>query len=431
MKEFCSLKPPKTKNKNTAFLYLNHLRLRVNTPHRFSPENRKALLLALIAFVLPLSRPLASLMIVVTFLHELICYAASRKCHLSNPLKASIVLFFFYALSALYSEDWLFAWHKLETKLCLLVCPLIWGLNFNPRAGRYLPVAFVLGNALAVFYSLGAAAIDTWQEGVNHFHYMKLSAYLHFHPTIFSLYLFTAVFLLLRDIDRHVSSGHRKLLWAKWSLVLLFLLFILLLSARMAMLSGFLLLSIYLFLLMKQRWGWAKSLSTLSLLVLLGLGVAWSIPSTRFRLQVLFEGENRADKSPNIRWEIWDAATYLIRKGPVWGYGLGDVDEQLMATYELMDYCKPYGEQYNAHNQFLQTTLAIGWPGLLAFLLLFMLAFRQIYSRQNPDDYPALFFLLLFFLNALTESLLQVQQSLIFFSLFFSYFFFVSAPEEK
>ncbi len=411
-------------------------------------EFRKSLLLASIALLLPLSRALAGLAVAAAILHELFFLAVSlhkgRKplIRFSVPLKASMLLFALYFVSLFYADDFIFSWHKLETKLCLLFCPLLFGLNYSPSAGRYIPKAFILGNLLAVLYSLGAAGLDTFSTGVNHFHYMKLSAYLHLHPTVFSLYLFVSLFFLL---DEWARSGEFKwtFLLPRLVVAILFLVFILLLSARMAMMSGFLLLGIYLFRLLYVRKGFLRSFGWMLLALALSSVAAWSIPSTRYRLQVLLQGEEHGKKEPNVRWEIWDAATQLAAKAPFWGYGLGDVDTLLVRKYEELDYCKPYGERYNAHNQFLQTLLATGWPGLFVFLsMLFLSLCRhfpkgkielsaqrgKIVTRQQPFQsggrLPALFFMLLLSINFLTESLLETQQSLIFFALFYSYFTF-------
>ncbi len=411
-------------------------------------EFRKRLLLALIALVLPLSRPLAGLAVFVAILHEFFSMAASLRrgqkpaIRFSAPLKVSMLLFAFYFASLFYADDFIFSWHKLETRLCLLFCPLLFGLNYSPSAGRYIPKAFILGNLLAVLYSLGAAGLETFSTGVNHFHYMKLSAYLHLHPTVFSLYLFVSLFFLL---DEWAQSGEFKWkpLLPRLAVAILFLVFILLLSARMAMMSGFLLLGIYLFRLLYVRKGFLQSFGWMLLALTLSSAAAWSIPSTRYRLQVLLQGEERGKQAPNVRWEIWDAATQLAAKAPLWGYGLGDVDTLLVNKYEELDYCKPYGERYNAHNQFLQTLLATGWPGLLVFLCMLFLGFRrhfpkgrtnspaqqgETFGRQqafkSPGQLPALFFMLLLTINFSTESLLETQQSLIFFSFFYSYFTF-------
>ncbi len=456
------------------------------------PQNRKSLLLAFVALLLPLSRPLAGLGVAAAFLHELFFFfskgskghPASSKLKLSAPLKASILLFLLYLASLLYADDFFFGWHKLETKFCLLICPLLFGMNYTPSAGRYLPRAFVFGNLLAVFYSLAAAVFDTLRTGINHFHYMKLSEYLHLHPTVFSLYLFVSLFFLLNEWSRRPGKTSLRFWASRLALAFLFVVFILLLSARMAMMSGFLLLGLYLFILLYRHKGFLQSAVWMLLALLLSSAAAWSIPSTRYRLQVLLEGEGQGEKTSNVRWEIWDAATELIADAPPWGYGLGDVDSLLINKYEALDYCKPYGERYNAHNQYIQTLLAIGWPGLLVFLSMIFLAlrqaqdialrqaqgialrqaqgialrqaqdialrqaqdtaFRQIQLRlrrsplredgespsppqppfQGPPVLPALFFMLLLSINFLTESLLETQQSLIFFSLFYCFFFF-------
>ena len=356
-----------------------------------------------------------------------------------------MLLFAFYFASLFYADDFIFSWHKLETKLCLLFCPLLFGLNYSPSAGRYIPKAFILGNLLAVLYSLGAAGLDTFSTGLNYFHYMRLSEYLHFHPTVFSLYLFVALLFLLDEWQKTASSGKPQwsFLLPRLAVAILFVGFILLLSARMAMMSGFLLLGFYLFRLLYVRKGFLQSLGWMLLALVLSSAAAWSIPSTRYRIQVLLPGEEQEKRAPNVRWEIWDAAAQLAAKAPLWGYGLGDVDTLLINKYEELNYCKPYGEHYNAHNQFLQTLLATGWPGLLVFLSMLFLGFRRHFPKgktnspaqqketfvrqqafKSPGQLPALFFMLLLTINFSTESLLETQQSLIFFSFFYSYFTF-------
>lgn len=414
-------------------------------------ELRKRFLLAFVALALPLSRPLAGLTVIVAMLHELLSLGASLLkgqkpgIRFSAPLKASMLLFALYFASLFYADDFIFSWHKLETKLCLLFCPLLFGLNYSPSAGRYIPKAFILGNLLAVLYSLGAAGLDTFSTGLNYFHYMRLSEYLHFHPTVFSLYLFVALFFLLDEWQKTASSGKPqwRFLLPRLAVAILFVGFILLLSARMAMMSGFLLLGFYLFRLLYVRKGFLQSFGWMLLALVLSSAAAWSIPSTRYRIQVLLQGEEQGKREPNVRWEIWDAAVQLATKAPLWGYGLGDEDALLINKYEELDYCKPYGERYNAHNQFLQTLLATGWPGLLVFLSMLFLGFRrhfpkgrtnspvqqgETFGRQqafkSPGQLPAFFFMLLLTINFSTESLLEMQQSLIFFTLFYSYFTF-------
>ena len=87
-----------------------------------------------------------------------------------------------------------------------------------------------------------------------------------------------------------------------------------------------------------------------------------------------------------------------------------------------------YSKKLNSHNQFLQTTIAIGLPGLIVLLLILGIPLFLFY-RQS--DFSAVIFVLLIVFNFLFESMLETQAGVIFFSFFLFLFWKENASKEK
>lgn len=129
-------------------------------------------------------------------------------------------------------------------------------------------------------------------------------------------------------------------------------------------------------------------------------------------------------RSTSARLHVWSAAWSLIQEAPVTGYGTGDVKDVLLKRYAERGLISAVEKKLNAHNQFLQSWVALGLSGVL--LLLAMLAGATWRFRRDP-----LFagFLLLTFFNFLVESMLEIQAGVVFWALFYSVFLNLQSPE--
>jgi O-antigen ligase len=112
--------------------------------------------------------------------------------------------------------------------------------------------------------------------------------------------------------------------------------------------------------------------------------------------------------------------TYEVFKiSPIIGTGIGDVQNDLDVCNEASEFQTLKG--MNSHNQYLQFLLGTGVIGLLLFVAgLFSLTWFAY--RQKNQLY--LCFIFLFAFCCLTESLLERQQGIMFFSFFSSLLFF-------
>ena len=112
-----------------------------------------------------------------------------------------------------------------------------------------------------------------------------------------------------------------------------------------------------------------------------------------------------------VRLVMWTVSWDEISKHPM-GIGTGNVDIYLGKNLRDRGMNWVADQQYNPHNQFLQTTLEVGFLGGLFLLLIVILGFIDAKRIKSW----ALFFLFTsLLLNSCFESMLQHQSGIIFF----------------
>ncbi|MBL7932461.1 MAG: O-antigen ligase family protein [Bacteroidia bacterium] len=120
-------------------------------------------------------------------------------------------------------------------------------------------------------------------------------------------------------------------------------------------------------------------------------------------------------QSLTMRVYFWKAAWDIVKKNSIFGVGTGDVQEELNKTYASTN--SPLTKEWykRPHNQFLTITVALGFVGLLIFLV--SVFYPAVFLRQN-----FLWIYWLFFITAvlsfITEDTLETQAGLTFFAFF-------------
>jgi O-antigen ligase len=123
--------------------------------------------------------------------------------------------------------------------------------------------------------------------------------------------------------------------------------------------------------------------------------------------------------SATYRLAEWKCAWDGIKDEPLKGYGIGCGQVELFKRYEKFKFWEGLDRQYNAHNQYLETTLNIGFIGLSA-LLLMLLSIAAMAIKYN--NYLMLYALIFFACCLLTESMLERAWAVVLFNLFFPIF---------
>jgi O-antigen ligase len=150
------------------------------------------------------------------------------------------------------------------------------------------------------------------------------------------------------------------------------------------------------------------------------------IVSAKNEASSFLAGNNTEYTSVASRFMIWESGYEVIKQNPVFGAGTGDAKDKLLEEAQKKNYILLVEKNVNYHNQYFQTMAAIGLPGL--FLLLGSIVIGVAYGIQKRD-YLCLSFFTIIAISFLTESVLERQTGVIFYSLFSALLIF--ADREK
>ncbi|HEX8040483.1 MAG TPA: O-antigen ligase family protein, partial [Chryseosolibacter sp.] len=273
--------------------------------------------------------------------------------------------------------------------------------------------------ASSSYFDLNPARSDAWLF----FSYVSLSEGIGIHPAYLSLFLAFSVLFLIYELPLLKTGFVRAALCA---LILYFSIFIVFLSSRIILLG----LSVV-FVAVLVRSIRTNQRSTAFAVAFVSLVFGFLIflnPVSRYRsLQEInsstFEisPHHQYTTAAQIRASLWWLAVKSVTtSNAFFGIGTGDVEkamEEQGKQYAISNTI----HSFDPHNQFLYTLLANGYPGMfLLFLCLGLPAFFGWIKR----DYLLLGFLFLFCSLCLTESALELQKGIVFYSLFSALFFF-------
>lgn len=383
-------------------------------------------LLMLFSFLLPIHPRLAVLFIIFLGINWLFSGTLfSNFKQLLQPIPILFISFYLLHLFGLsYTENMAEGLQKIETKLPLLIFPLIlFSFPINDEKDHFnILKSFVIGSIVASFYSVGMAIKTYFHTEENWMYYKKLGSFLGFHPTYFSMYIAFALFIVLFFLIKNNQTIASKYKLGGALLLGWFFLFILLLSSRMTILVTALILGLaFLIWMYSQNKLWkAMGIAALAI-VLLGFSLK-NLPGLKTRTNVTIDRIEKQRKNQGVsdpRVNLWSAALSVIQNNFILGTGTGDGQDELVKIYRERNYERELRDNFNPHNQYLQTSVTLGIiGGLLLFAYLFVpfwLAFRQ-------QEYLYLFFLSLIILSFLTESVLQTQRGTLFVGFFHTLF---------
>jgi O-antigen ligase len=378
----------------------------------------------------------AILLVGLLFLPEFL-----KTCKVQPLLKyVSIVMAAFlllHLLSLLHSDNQTEALRKISLKLPLFLSPLLW-IPLSKLQLKQLQYIFLV--FLYFVYITGAVSVIIYLKNKVYFDELILQA--KPIPLFFGYGIYHIQFSLLNAIAALVGLYqlvfYTKTL-PKWSFYLTLsftigsILSLHILSARTGILSFYVgLMSVILYVLLKKGNRKIAVRYLLILLVLPVVSILFSdslknrIINTQEDLHTIVNKENPNDKSIAMRVEAWKTGIFLIKQNPLWGVGLGDLEEEMQAAYLLNKTLLSDFNRKNPHNQFIETGVHMGLPGTLILFLLFVVLCYHL--RRNP---LSLGVLICWLSSFFFESMLERQVSVFAFSYFLFFFFWLETSMQN
>jgi O-antigen ligase len=379
-------------------------------------------LTALIAFTLPLNKNLIPLLIILSLVIWLTEGGFKEKIQkIKNPyFILSISFYLLHVLGLLYTSNMKSGNFDLEQKLSFLLFPILFlSISIPQIEVSKITKSFIYGCFFACLICYGNACYkySITQES-DIFFYSAFSAIMH--SSYFAMYLcFAIILILFRD-----KMLHNKL--QRIGVLLLFSLTIILLSSKSGLISLAFIALCKIIYDVKVNKKFGRALSSI-IVILLALTVIYRLfPKSFERLNEMkgsLASNGKEFNTTSSRIAIWKNALHIISENILIGVGTGDVKDALKQEYEKQGESQLVEKQLNAHNQYLQTFIALGLPGLLILLGVLIAIINFTYLSKIWDG-----FLLtsIIAINLLFESMLETQAGVVFIAYFLMLYLAIS-----
>ena len=369
-----------------------------------------------LALMLPLHHKFMPILIVLFAVSTFITFfSRQQKVEFT---KAKFFLIFFYCflgLGLFWSDNMKAGVFDLEVKLSLFIFPILFSF-IKLSEFEFQKVIKSLITGIFIFFIVSFYFGFKRYLNDSTFYYLfysRLSPIVH--PSYMSMYVVTAMSVLLYYLKKGVYLFHNKYTTVS-ILLMLFIINVMLLS-KIGILAAVLLILFYVYVWMKSEKKYKLGIVIVfGMLVFMFLSYK-HVEFIKYRVDELgtlfISGDNnKSESSSGIRLHIWEHATTLVKEKPMLGHGTGDVRDVLVEKYTEHNLISALEHQYNAHNQFFQILISSGIIGLLLFLLS-----TYFGAKSNP---LLLQFIVITFIFMSVESILENQAGTIFFGLFFS-----------
>jgi len=374
--------------------------------------------------------------IILFFIISFIYY---KKSEIKIPFSFKKVLLisallFIYLLTYFYSFQTKDAVFRLSTMSSLLAYPLIFGLleasNFklNSKQIKLIFVSFVIVTILFCVLSFCFFWNQKYTFSETIIHYSNLInislGKFSIHPIYLSIYIGISLLMLVYLVNIK-TNNYLKIVTGFGAIFLILILIVLMRKGPIIYLL------IALFYLVKKYFKLTKTIFGVIVVALLMFLFLKIVP--KYRNENRFEDltENvlleKPESSTAIRYKIYDCAIEKIIEKPIFGYGIGNVQNHLDPCYKSKNIDLSI-KTYNCHNQFFSIILTAGFLGLILFLFTIYKIFKIL--KLNKSDI-GISILLFFLLNFLTENVIERENGMLIYSFLLCFFLYQDSKSYK
>jgi len=368
-------------------------------------------LIAITVFILSFSPHLSVLSLVLMFVFAIIRLIRKPFLIKKNYSKSTLLFLLLYLLhiiGLLYSSNINEGLVDLQTKLGLIIIPFIFLAidRISQREFSLYSYAFILGCTIGCISGFYHATSLYFEKGYTDYLY---SGYFSFFipSNYYSIYLLTALVLIWHLAKTNNYSWLSKCL--HFTPIIILTIGLILTASRASFLAIILIGILWVGYQLIYGENWKNRLLS-SCIILSIISAIYFIPFTPFKrfknitTELLEDNKGSTEKSASIRMQVWKASIDVISKNFLFGVGTGDIEVSLQNAYKERNITHAIKRSFNAHNQYLQSFIALGLTG---FLLIFSIFFNAAYNALVYKQLP--YFLLIFpwFIFAFTESMLE------------------------
>lgn len=419
--------------------------------------HNKIRLLALLVFVfsLPFSKVANNLAIIVLAVNWL--FESSFSVKWDRVMNKSLLVCFWstYALSILglvYTDNMPHGLFELEKRITLLLFPLIFSTSspISKDEIRLVFKAFILACSVASIVCFRYAFYRNYEEGHTlsyvfnaiffdehlpgryyYFNYYYFTYYfftepLNIHPIYFAMYVLFSCSLIIWLWWDKTNFKEKIGLW-KICLLVFNVLVIVLLSSRTQMFSLVSIGTIFILYYSYSKKQLFRGISFILFLYTISLTLILLNPISRERFsqainpRVHYSENEHGEGGLSLRLYKWKYTIVAIQNSLLFGTGTGDAQDVLQKVYKEHDFKIGYENEFNPHNQYLQSTLELGLVGLSTLILSLVVPFYYAYKKHV---WIYLIFILILSIGFLTESILELNKGIVFYSFFNSFLAF-------
>ncbi|MCQ2294075.1 MAG: O-antigen ligase family protein [Bacteroidales bacterium] len=327
-----------------------------------------------------------------------------------------MVLYAIYAISTLYSANPGEAWSTtMVTMLPLLLLPAIFlasNLHYLTPHRRHLMVYLLAATLTIRFFFMAIRAAIRAAQGIPladliDFHFDPL------HHNYLALYLISAVAFLYPIVVRnwHRSQWH-TLRWIAVADMVVFSLYMVIMGSRSGLLIEAALCLVCILHLAFVRHQWRATL-LLAAALFIFVGITY-LAAPRLYWRIVYSAQQMAaGNKGDSRQTLWACGLEVLNGHEVLGLGCDGYWQQLHQSYVNHNFAEGFlHEEYNTHNQYLETTLATGLVGLITLLAIVLLP--AVLAFRHPRNLSMLLFTIVYAGSLFFEVSLARQMGLLF-----------------
>jgi O-antigen ligase len=383
-----------------------------------------------IAFAIPVWKELLPLMIILLVLNWLVAGEYIKTVPLIFKEKQRTLIFsfsflyFLYLIGLIHTTNFQYAREDLELKLSMLIFPLIFATSeipaFSAKETGLVLRSFGAGCIAGSLILIGRAVYQSvFIHEAGAFYYTSLGW--NFHPSYYAMYLVFALSNIIYFVFIRKSVHGFPNMAMHIAILLFFTLMVVLLSSKAGLLVWLSVVGFYIAILIFKYKRWHAGMGFGAVAVAVFILFLIVFPTAAGRISQAKQDIASADTTVNAgrstgdRVLIWKSSKEIIRQNFLFGVGTGDIRDKLTEEYNKSDAMGALKHYLNAHNQYVQTLIAIGLAGLLVLLTMIIAPAILALKREN---YLYFAFLFIFGISMFFESMFERQEGVVFYLFF-------------